>query len=77
MKFNLSAISRLKEIGITSENLGEALQDVEKASQVVRIGLEEAGDTETDPKKFTLGEVMEAWFRDMGGETVKKLRQQE
>lgn len=72
MKFSLKACSRLKkELGIDFENLGEALQDPEKALKIAEIGLEAAGEKREGAGDLTVGEILHAITRDMGGDLKK------
>lgn len=72
MKFTLKACKRLKsELQVDFENLGEALQDPEKAVEIAAIGLETAGKDPSKAEDLTVGEILDAITRDMGAGSKK------
>jgi len=73
MKFTLKACKRLKsELQVDFENLGEALQDPDKAIEIAKIGLETAGmDNKKSAEDLTVGEILDAITRDMGAGSKK------
>lgn len=76
MRFNLKALKELKAADVTRENFAEKLQDPEGLETIARIAIE-AGGGSAEPDKLdnvTPGEVLDAWLRDVAGETVKKLQ---
>ena len=75
MKFTIKACKRLKaELDVDLENIGDALQDPEKAQAIAVVGLETAGKEVEGAEDLTVSDILDALTRDMGGATAKKLQ---